>query len=68
MAPTMFLSNARDGTCTSYYMRNTWFDTLGRGELLRLYDIISTVFKYLWLFRIAIRIGNDPVLTVLEIN
>lgn len=65
---TMFGINVRNGACHSQYTYNARFDNIGRALVYSLFLKILDVLEYIGLYRFAIFMGIDLVLTFIAIH
>lgn len=66
MAGSMFVKNARNGACHSYYPYNFRFDNLIGSLLYRLPGKILDALNYYGIYKFALRRGTDPLSTASE--
>lgn len=65
MAAGIFVINDRDRACLMYCTVNARLNNLSEAVLIRLSDKILDALKYFGLYKFALHMGNDPVLTAL---
>lgn len=63
MSCALYLINAADRACPSYYILNHRVDTLSGSMLFHVLDNILDVLKYFGLYRFALQMGTDPIKT-----
>lgn len=68
MCGTLFVNNARDWACPSYYTSNSRFHNRSGIFLLRLPDRTLDASKYFGLYKLTLRMGTDPVKKAMALN
>lgn len=68
LAGLVFVVNAKDEACISYYTHDPRFDHVNGSLLFRLQLKILDALKYLGLYKVARRMGKDPILTILAFH
>lgn len=68
LASVMFVLNAKDGACASYWSQNQRFDHVCSNLLFCLPPKFLDALKYFGLHMFAQRMDTDPVLTAMDFH